>query len=196
MKGTILVVEDEPDLMLTFRIVLQTAGYVVIKASTGEDALSAIETVVPDAVILDLRLPGIDGWQVLAAIRRVDLFRNTPIVIASANAEAGERLESRATRLCGDAHQAVQRGRVTRHPRQGPGRNRKAPEIRSDRSYGPVSACEATVRTAGEVGHGPQIPKVAGFHSTWPSSANVGMRCASTRRASCNSARASEAPRQ
>jgi CheY-like chemotaxis protein len=94
MKGTILVVEDEPDLMLTFRIVLQTAGYVVIKASTGEDALSAIETVVPDAVILDLRLPGIDGWQVLAAIRRVDLFRNTPIVIASANAEAGERLRA------------------------------------------------------------------------------------------------------
>ena len=71
MKGTILVVEDEPDLMLTFRIVLQTAGYVVIKASTGEDALFAIETVVPDAVILDLRLPGIDGWQVLAAIRQV-----------------------------------------------------------------------------------------------------------------------------
>jgi CheY-like chemotaxis protein len=94
MKGTILVVEDEPDLMLTFRIVLQTAGYVVIKASTGEDALFAIETVVPDAVILDLRLPGIDGWQVLAAIRQVDLLRNTPIVIASANAEAGERLRA------------------------------------------------------------------------------------------------------
>jgi CheY-like chemotaxis protein len=94
MKGTILVVEDEPDLMLTFRIILQTSGYVVIKASTGEDALSAIETVVPDAVILDLRLPGIDGWQVLAAIRRADLFRNTPIVIASANAEAGERLRA------------------------------------------------------------------------------------------------------
>jgi CheY-like chemotaxis protein len=94
MKGTILVVEDEPDLMLTFRIVLQTAGYVVIQASTGEDALSAIQTVVPDAVIIDLRLPGIDGWQVLAAIRQVDLLRNTPIVIASANAEAGERLRA------------------------------------------------------------------------------------------------------
>ena len=94
MKGTILVVEDEPDLMLTFRIVLQTAGYVVIKAPTGEDALSAIETVVPDAVILDLRLPGIDGWQVLVAIRQVDLLRNTPIVIASANAERGERLRA------------------------------------------------------------------------------------------------------
>jgi CheY-like chemotaxis protein len=67
---------------------------VVIKASTGEDALFAIETVVPDAVILDLRLPGIDGWQVLAAIRQVDLLRNTPIVIASANAEAGERLRA------------------------------------------------------------------------------------------------------
>ncbi len=91
MKGIVLVVEDEPDLMLTFRIVLKTAGYMVIDASTGEEALSALETVVPDAIILDLRLPGIDGWQVLAAIRQADLLPETPIVIASANAAADER---------------------------------------------------------------------------------------------------------
>jgi len=94
MKGTVLVVEDEPDLMLTFRIVLQTAGYEVIKASSGEDALSVLATVVPDAVILDLRLPGIDGWQVLAAIRQGDRPPGMPIVIASANAEAGERIRA------------------------------------------------------------------------------------------------------
>ncbi len=91
MRGTVLVVEDEPDLMLTFRIVLQTAGYEVIKASSGEDALCLLAKVVPDVVILDLRLPGIDGWQVLAAIRRADRLPGMPIVIASANAEAGER---------------------------------------------------------------------------------------------------------
>jgi pilus assembly protein CpaE len=91
MRGTVLVVEDEPDLMLTFRIVLQTAGYEVIRAPSGEDALRLLAKVVPDAVILDLRLPGIDGWQVLSAIRRADRLRSMPIVIASANAGAGER---------------------------------------------------------------------------------------------------------
>ncbi len=91
MTGTVLVVEDEPDLMLTFRIVLQTAGYEVIKASSGEDALRLLAEVVPDAVILDLGLPGIDGWQVLAAIRRADRFSGMAIVIASANADTGEQ---------------------------------------------------------------------------------------------------------
>jgi CheY-like chemotaxis protein len=91
MRGTVLVVEDEPDLMLTFRIVLQTAGYEVIKAPSGEDALRLLAKVVPDAVILDLGLPGIDGWQVLSAIRRADRLPGVPVVIASANAEAGEQ---------------------------------------------------------------------------------------------------------
>ena len=94
MSDTVLVVEDEPDLMLTFRIILQTAGYSVIGASTGEDALSILETVVPDAVVLDLRLPGIDGWQVLAEIRRGNLLPDTPIVIASASAEPDQRLRA------------------------------------------------------------------------------------------------------
>ena len=87
MSETVLVVEDEADLMLTFRVILQTAGYEFIGASTGEGALSILEELVPDAMVLDLGLPGIDGWQVLATIRRAKLLRDTPIVITSACAE-------------------------------------------------------------------------------------------------------------
>ena|ERR1700722_17354397 len=124
MSSTVLVVEDEPDVMLTFRIVLRTAGYEVIGATTGEDALSMLDNVVPDVVILDLRLPGIDGWQVLAEIRRAGLIPETPIVIASANSDLSQR--SRAQQFgCADMltkpfsgerlRETV--GSVLRHPR-------------------------------------------------------------------------------
>jgi CheY-like chemotaxis protein len=91
MTQSVLVVEDEVDVMLTFRIILQTAGYAVIEASTGEDALTVLESTVPAAMILDLRLPGIDGWQVLATVRRLGLLQESPIMIASANAETEQR---------------------------------------------------------------------------------------------------------
>lgn len=88
---TVLVVEDEVDVMLTFRIVLQTAGHDVVEASTGEEALAILATLVPDAVILDLLLPGIDGWAVLARIRESDVLGSVPVVIASANADPDQR---------------------------------------------------------------------------------------------------------
>ena len=91
MSATVLVVEDEADVMLTFRVVLQTAGYRVIEASTGEEALSILDNLVPDAMVLDLLLPGMDGWQVLAAVRQAGLLPHTPIVIASANTHPDQR---------------------------------------------------------------------------------------------------------
>ena len=91
MNATVLVVEDEADVMLTFRIILQTAGYRVVEASTGEEALLILDNLVPDAMILDLRLPGIDGWEVLAVIRQTGLLPKTPIVIASAHAHPDQR---------------------------------------------------------------------------------------------------------
>ena len=94
MSATVMVVEDEPDLMLTFRIVLRTAGYDVIEASSGEEALSVLGEVLPDAVILDLRLPGMDGWQVLSEIRGGEEPPAVPILIASANAGLCEQVRA------------------------------------------------------------------------------------------------------
>jgi CheY-like chemotaxis protein len=91
MTDTVLVVDDEADIRLMYRIVLQTAGYEVIEASTGEDALSILDQTVPDAMILDLWLPGIDGWDVLALLRLSGALSDTPIFIASANAQPGQQ---------------------------------------------------------------------------------------------------------
>lgn len=90
-RGTVLVVEDEPDVMLTFRIVLRTAGFEVVGVATGEAALAILETEVPAAMIVDLLLPGIDGWELLATIRERDLLPITPIVVVSAHAHPDQR---------------------------------------------------------------------------------------------------------
>jgi len=97
MTTTVLVVDDEADVMLTYRIVLQTAGYDVVEASTGEEALTILDHTTPDAMILDLRLPGIDGWQVLTTLRHDGLLSDIPIFIASANTQPQD--QSRADDL-------------------------------------------------------------------------------------------------
>ena len=81
----ILVVEDERNLALGLRANLEVEGYEVIVAPTGEDAIAAIERGKPDLMVLDLMLPGVDGYEVLARIRALRL--ETPVLILSARAE-------------------------------------------------------------------------------------------------------------
>jgi len=119
MSATVLVVEDEADVMLTFRIVLQTAGYKVVEACTGEDALALLESFVPDAMIVDLRLPGIDGWQVLASIRQAGLLAHTPHHRVSQR-QPRPANKGRPVRLRRPFHQTVQRRALAANARAGP----------------------------------------------------------------------------
>jgi CheY-like chemotaxis protein len=91
MSRTVLIVEDEADVMLAFRIVLETAGYEVAQAASGEQALTMLDTLTPDAIVLDIVLPGIDGWGVLERIRASGLAAEIPIVVASANASPAQQ---------------------------------------------------------------------------------------------------------
>lgn len=81
----ILIVEDERNLGLGLRANLEVEGYEVSVAESGEAALKAIEAGRPDLVILDLMLPGIDGFGVLSQLRARDL--ECPVLILSARAE-------------------------------------------------------------------------------------------------------------
>ncbi len=78
---TILVVDDEPKIVQITRDYLEHAGYVVVSAATGAEALEAVATDRPDLVVLDLGLPGIDGLEVT---RRLRMAGNVPIVIVTA----------------------------------------------------------------------------------------------------------------
>jgi two-component system, OmpR family, alkaline phosphatase synthesis response regulator PhoP len=81
----ILVVEDQRDLALGLRANLEVEGYAVDVAQTGEEALRTAGERTPDLVILDIMLPGIDGYEVLSRLRAMRL--EIPVLMLTARAE-------------------------------------------------------------------------------------------------------------
>jgi len=67
--GRILVVEDNPKNLKLVRDVLQFSGYEVVEASSGEDSVRLADEALPDLILMDLQLPGIDGVEALQRIR-------------------------------------------------------------------------------------------------------------------------------
>ena len=92
-RPTVLLVEDDPDLLRFAQVTLRLGGYRPVTASDGVQALSLARKRPPDLVLLDLRLPGLDGWEVLAALRDEPALRTVPVVLLTAtiNAAATER---------------------------------------------------------------------------------------------------------
>src|SRR5881396_1322646 len=84
MKRTVLLVEDEPDVRLAARMMLEAAGYAVIEASGGEEALEQVERTKVDAVLLDLRMPDVDGWSVLENLQAQRRTSRLPVIVVSA----------------------------------------------------------------------------------------------------------------
>ncbi|UCD14891.1 MAG: response regulator [Candidatus Omnitrophota bacterium] len=81
-KKKILVVDDEPDFVEVIKTRLEASGYEVITAPSGKEALDKVASGNPDAVILDILMPGMDGLKVLKKIRSQN--KNLPIFIISA----------------------------------------------------------------------------------------------------------------
>jgi CheY-like chemotaxis protein len=92
---TVLVVDDEADVRLVARLVLTSAGYGVIEAASGEDALTCLERDAPDLVLLDVRMPGLDGWEVLRRARAAPATSAVPVVVFTADAGAVEEAKDR-----------------------------------------------------------------------------------------------------
>lgn len=91
--SSVLVVDDEPDVRLVTRVILEAAGHVVAEADSGEAALAAlIAGELPDVLLLDVRMPGIDGWEVLRRVRGHDGdLRDLPVVVFTADIAAAEQ---------------------------------------------------------------------------------------------------------
>lgn len=86
-KRKILLVEDDEDIANLVKLVLETESYIV---KTVLDPMVAIEKAKeyrPDAIVLDLKMPGIDGWKLFKLLRKDKEFDSTPIAILTAKAE-------------------------------------------------------------------------------------------------------------
>jgi len=82
MKGTILIIDDEPTIRLTLRRFLEAEGWQVFEADTGHRGISLSKTYSPDAVLLDLKLPDMDGMDVLMGIKEEN--PEIPIIVLTA----------------------------------------------------------------------------------------------------------------
>ena len=85
----ILVVEDQPQLLRALGINLRARQYEVLTAATGRDALAAAAASPPDAVILDLGLPDVDGVEVIATLRS---WSHSPIIVLSGRTSPGDKI--------------------------------------------------------------------------------------------------------
>lgn len=83
-KTTILVVDDEPDIVRVVTRIMESCGYQVITAQDGFEALSAAQNEKPDVIILDLNLPGMNGFEVCHRLRSSEATRAIPIVMMTA----------------------------------------------------------------------------------------------------------------
>ncbi len=96
-RATILLVEDEDTLRRVVRDLLEQEGYVVCEARDGAEALEQVDRHAPDLVLLDLNLPNVDGYTVLAQLRSRPATRDLPIIVLSARGD--EDNEVRVLRL-------------------------------------------------------------------------------------------------
>jgi DNA-binding response OmpR family regulator len=84
MAKEILIVDDEPNVVIPIQFLMEQQGYRVMIAERGEDALDLIYQYKPDLVILDIMLPGIDGYEVCEIIRLNPNYRNVKIIFLTA----------------------------------------------------------------------------------------------------------------
>jgi DNA-binding response OmpR family regulator len=92
MPRTILVIDDEPELVKLLDYNLSKAGYLVISAKDGESGLAAARKHAPDAIILDIMMPGLDGWEVCKRLRQDPATAALPLLMLTAKGEEGDRV--------------------------------------------------------------------------------------------------------
>lgn len=92
MARTILVIDDEPELVKLLDYNLSKAGYLVLSARDGESGLAAARKHAPDAIILDVMMPGLDGWEVCKRLRQDPSTSALPVLMLTAKADEGDRV--------------------------------------------------------------------------------------------------------
>ena len=84
MSDYILVVEDNDDISLLLKLVLESAGYQVETVNNGKDALKQVETVQPQLMLVDIMMPEMNGLQVAHTVKEELDYQNLPILLVSA----------------------------------------------------------------------------------------------------------------
>jgi two-component system, OmpR family, response regulator VicR len=92
MKKKILVVDDEADIANLVKLILEPVGFEVEAVNDPKAAFDTAKRFKPDAVLLDLLMPGIDGWEIFAQLRNDPDFRKIPIAILTAKSQGVDKM--------------------------------------------------------------------------------------------------------
>ena len=90
-RDRVLIVDDEPQILQALQRALRARGYTVSSAANGEDALAEVDRFVPHLIVLDLNLPGIDGFEVC---RRVRAWTDVPVLVLSVREDELDKVEA------------------------------------------------------------------------------------------------------
>lgn len=88
MTHSVLVVDDEPMARTLLRLMLVRAGFEVLEAADGLEALAAVKEQLPDIMILDVMMPGIDGFAVCEQLRQEEGSADLPVIMLSAKTDS------------------------------------------------------------------------------------------------------------
>lgn len=91
MTKQVLVIEDEPNIVAAISFILNRDGWTVATHADGETAVQAVLDVRPDALILDVMLPGRSGYDILQDLRAHDLTRRLPVLMLTARGQRTDR---------------------------------------------------------------------------------------------------------
>ncbi len=79
--ATIMLVDDEPDILYLVSKMLEKEGYEVVTARSGDEALEKLKGVKPDLMLLDVMMPGLNGWETAKRIRSDPAFKSLPVAM-------------------------------------------------------------------------------------------------------------------
>lgn len=102
MGKKILVIDDEPDLLKIATFRLKRSGYDILTAVDGREAVDILKNETPDLILLDLRLPAIDGYEICRRVKSDERTKNIPVILftASATASVADRIKETGANDC------------------------------------------------------------------------------------------------
>ena len=92
-KGSVLIIDDNPDNLRLLTEVLTEKGYKVRPAPSGSLALKSVRSTLPDLVLLDVKMPGMDGYEVCRRLKADKMTRDVPVIFISAMAEVADKIK-------------------------------------------------------------------------------------------------------
>ncbi len=96
MTKRILIIEDQEDNRTILRDLLSTAGYALIEAVDGLEGVKLARSERPDLILMDIQLPGLDGYEATRQIKATDELKSVPIIAVTSYALSGDEAKARA----------------------------------------------------------------------------------------------------